>query len=63
MKNVLEQVHNATVIAIAHRLSSIVGFDRIIVFKNGKIVGNGTFEELLVNNSYFMELYKKEQEK
>ena len=63
MKNVLEQVHNATVIAIAHRLSSIVEFDRIIVFRNGKIVGNGTFEELLVNNSYFMELYKKEQEK
>ncbi|MDE7284976.1 MAG: ABC transporter ATP-binding protein/permease [Lachnospiraceae bacterium] len=63
MKNVLEQVHNATVIAIAHRLSSIVGFDRIIVFRNGKIVGNGTFEELLVNNSYFMELYRKEQEK
>lgn len=63
MKSVLEQVHNATVIAIAHRLSSIVGFDRIIVFRNGKIVGNGTFEELLVNNSYFMELYRKEQEK
>ncbi len=63
MKNVLEQVNNATVIAIAHRLSSIIGFDRIIVFRNGNIVGNGTFEELLAKNSYFIELYKKEKEK
>lgn len=60
MKNVLEQVRNATVIAIAHRLSSISEFDRIIVFRDGKIVGEGTFEELLANNSYFFELYRKE---
>lgn len=63
MKNVLEQINNATVIAIAHRLASIKEFDRIIVFRDGKIVGDGTFEELLVNNGYFLELYKREQEK
>ncbi len=63
MRNVLEQVKYATVIAIAHRLSSISEFDRVIVFKDGQIVGNGTFEELLENNGYFFELYKKEKEK
>ena len=63
MRNVLEHVKYATVIAIAHRLSSISEFDRIIVFKDGEIVGNGTFEELLANNGYFFELYKKEKEK
>lgn len=62
MKNVLEQINHATVIAVAHRLSSIREFDRIVIFRNGKIVGNGTFEELLENNSYFFELYRKEKE-
>lgn len=62
MKNVLKQIHHATVIAVAHRLTSIREFDKIFVFKNGRIVGNGTFEELLKNNSYFLELCRKEKE-
>lgn len=62
MKNVLEQINQATVVAVAHRLTSIREFDRIVVFKNGKIVGNGTFDELLENNSYFFDLYRKEKE-
>ncbi len=62
MKNVLEQVKHATVIAVAHRLTSIREFDRIVVFRNGKIVGNGTFDELLGNNNYFFDLYRKEKE-
>ncbi len=61
MKNVIEQIGNATVVAIAHRLASISGFDRIFVFRDGKIVGSGTFEELLAGNSYFGELYRKEK--
>ncbi len=62
MKNVLEQIKHATVIAVAHRLTSIREFDRIVVFRNGKIVGNGTFDELLEKNSYFLDLYRKEKE-
>ncbi len=62
MKNVVEQVGNATVIAIAHRLTAVKGFDRIVVFRDGKIAGSGTFEELLENNSYFSALYRKEKE-
>lgn len=62
MKNVLEQINHATVIAVAHRLDSIREFDKIFVFRNGKIVGNGTFKELLENNSYFFDLYQKEKE-
>lgn len=61
IQNVIKHLHNVTVIAIAHRLSAISGFDRIIVFKNGKIMGSGTFQELLANNSYFRELYRKEK--
>ena len=57
MKSVMQKMKDKTVIAIAHRLNSIAGFDRIILFKEGKIVGQGTFEELLHTDSYFKELY------
>ena len=57
MKSVMKKMKDKTVIAIAHRLNSIAGFDRIILFREGKIVGQGTFEELLHTDSYFKELY------
>lgn len=57
MKSVMGKLKDKTVIAIAHRLNSISGFDRIILFREGKIVGQGTFEELLRTDSYFMDLY------
>ena len=57
MKSVMQKLKAKTVIAIAHRINSIVGFDRIILFKEGRIVGQGTFEELLHTDSYFMDLY------
>ena len=57
MKSVMQKMNDKTVIAIAHRLNSIAGFDRIILFREGKIVGQGTFEELLHTDSYFKELY------
>ena len=62
MKNVLDKINSATVIAVSHRLTSIREFDKIFVFRNGKIVSNGTFEELLENNRYFFDLYRKEKE-
>lgn len=57
MKSVMQKMKDKTVIAIAHRLNSIAGFDRIILFREGRIVGQGTFEELLRTDSYFMDLY------
>lgn len=63
MEQVLARVNHATVIAIAHRLATISGFDKIVVFKNGQVVGCGTFEELLKTNSYFHDLYRREQER
>ena len=57
MKAVIQKLKEKTVIAIAHRLNSIAGFDRIILFRDGKIVGQGTFEELMRTDAYFIELY------
>lgn len=36
---------------------AVYSFERIILFKEGRIVGQGTFEELLHTDSYFMDLY------
>ena len=56
-KSVMQKKKDKTVNEIAHRNNSIAGFDRIILFKEGRIVGQGTFEELLHTDSYFMDLY------
>src|SRR5262249_18838537 len=41
----LEQ--NRTVICIAHRLSTLINMDKIIVLSDGRVVEEGTFKELL----------------
>ena len=59
MNEVMSLLSENTVIAIAHRLTSIINFDRIIVFYDGHIVEQGTFDELLKNGMYFSDLYHK----
>lgn len=44
---------NRTVICIAHRLSTLRNYDKIIVFYQGKITETGTFDELLRNQWTF----------
>ena len=57
MGAVLGRLRDKTVLAIAHRLSSIADFDRILVFRDGRIVSQGTFEELMEKDPYFARLY------
>ena len=45
-----------TVIIIAHKLSTIKNADNIIVLKDGKVMGEGTYKSLEKNNQYFNEL-------
>ena len=52
-------IQDKTVIAIAHRLSTLRSMDRIIVLENGKIIENGSIDELLKNKSgTFYKLYQ-----
>lgn len=47
-----------TVIVIAHRLSTLSGMDRILVFHEGKIIEDGTHEELIKANGHYKKLWK-----
>ena len=50
-----------TRIVIAHRLSTIQHCDRIIVLDKGKIIEDGTYEELIANKGFFAELVKRQR--
>lgn len=49
-----------TILIIAHRLSTVKDCDKIYVLEKGKIVGEGTHEDLLKENEYYQRLYQKE---
>ena len=50
-----------TVILVAHRLTTLLDTDRILVFEDGQIVETGSYEELLRNNGAFAELVRSAQ--
>lgn len=50
-----------TVIAIAHRLTTIQNYDRIYVMKNGEIVESGTHKELMGKEREYFKLYSLSQ--
>ena len=59
MQELVERLAGCTVIAIAHRLSSVAGFDRLIVFREGRIICQGKYRELMENNAYFAQLARR----
>jgi len=52
---------NITVIAIAHRLSTLKHMDRIIVLEHGKIIEEGSHDELIKNGRLYNKLWEMQQ--
>lgn len=52
-QNIFEAFHDKTIIASIHKLNLLKLFDRIIMFEDGKIVDDGSFDDLLHRNESF----------
>jgi ATP-binding cassette subfamily B protein len=55
-------VHNRTVVAVAHRLSTLASFDRILVLRDGRIVEDGPPHELRRRGGEFAALWRMQAE-
>jgi ATP-binding cassette subfamily B protein len=61
-RNVVDRFPERTVIAVAHRLSTLVNFDRIIVVVDGRIVEEGTAAKLRAHKGVFEKLWRLQTE-
>eukprot|EP00835_Amoeboradix_gromovi_P000599 NODE_22_length_38364_cov_0.248661.p2 type:complete len:1222 gc:universal NODE_22_length_38364_cov_0.248661:18659-22324(+) len=60
IQKLMLNMKETTILCVAHKLKTIVGFDKIIVMNNGEIVEYNTPQVLINNpNSYFLQLAKE----
>ena len=59
-KAFLEMMKDRTSFIVAHRLSTVMGADVILVMRDGKIVETGKHEELLLKGGFYAELYNSQ---
>lgn len=63
VQNALQTVAKGrTTIVIAHRLSTVMHADRILVMRGGRAVEEGTHDELLAKHGYYEQLYRHAQQ-
>jgi ATP-binding cassette subfamily B multidrug efflux pump len=59
-QNLDKLMRGKTVIAIAHRLSTIANLDRLVVMDRGRIVEDGTHQQLLARGALYAELWARQ---
>lgn len=62
LDNLYQYLEGKTSIIITHRIFSMFDFDKIIVLEDGKIVEQGTHQQLLLQNGYYTGLYEEQQQ-
>jgi ATP-binding cassette subfamily B multidrug efflux pump len=60
LKSLMESYYEQTTILISHRISTVKHADLIIVLSDGKIIEQGTHEELVVLNGFYAELHQQQ---
>ena len=60
-KSLKEYSKDMTTILIAQKISSVINADKIIVLDHGKIVGEGTHDELMSTCEVYQGIYKSQQ--
>jgi len=60
LRNLSEIMNNKTIFIVSHRISAVRNADKIIVLEDGKIIQNGTHNQLITQNGYYKELYEKQ---
>ena len=60
ISNYLKSIDNdLTMVIITQRINNIIHYDRIITMSEGRVIENGTHEELLAAKGYYYNLYQK----
>lgn len=62
-ESIMKACEDRTVIFISHRLSTAVLADRIYLFENGRILEQGSHEELMEKNGAYADMFRKQAEK
>jgi ABC-type multidrug transport system fused ATPase/permease subunit len=57
-RHIRELAQQRTILAITHRLSTVMDMDRIVVLEDGAVIESGTPETLWQQNTRFRQLYE-----
>lgn len=61
IQNIVDKISDKTIVVVTHRLSFVENFDRIFVVDNGRVVEEGTHQQLLNQQGVYASMYRKQR--